>query len=261
VFLCTDGSVKLLDFGLARVRELSAEALDQSDGIVFGTVSYIAPEQARADNDNLDARSDLWSIAATIFRALSGETVFPAVGPVIERLIAVARTPARSLATLRPDLPRPLIELVDRALAFDPGARWPSANVMRVVVQDVLSQLCEEEEDYAVRPPPPLRPAAPTGTTSPRPKTDPQAASMRPRSLPPVPPAQKPPPRVSGPFANLANGPGAEEFEINVDDTLRTKALDAGAAPSGRPAAEAPKGRSRTLLTREGRAELRRILE
>src|SRR5690606_19727287 len=58
VFLCTDGSVKLLDFGLARVRELSAEALDQSDGIVFGTVSYIAPEQARADNDNLDARSD-----------------------------------------------------------------------------------------------------------------------------------------------------------------------------------------------------------
>jgi serine/threonine protein kinase len=78
VFLCRDGSVKLLDFGLARVRELSAEALDQSDGIVFGTVSYIAPEQARADNQNLDARSDMWSVAATMFRALTGETVHPA---------------------------------------------------------------------------------------------------------------------------------------------------------------------------------------
>ncbi|MCY1007300.1 protein kinase [Nannocystis pusilla] len=261
IFLCRDGSVKLLDFGLARVRELSAEALDQSDGIVFGTVSYIAPEQARADNDNLDARSDLWSIAATMFRAMSGETVFPAIGPVIERLLAVARTPARSLATLRPDLPRPLIELIDRALAFEPQARWPSANVMRVVVQDVLNQLCEED-DWEEPQRPPQRPsAAPTlSGAGPRPKTDPMAGSVRPRSLPAAPAPQKPPPRVSGPFANLSDGPAAEDFEINVDETLRTKALAAGSG-AGASVGEGPKARSRTLLTREGRAELRRILE
>src|SRR5690606_10282992 len=209
IFLCHDGSVKLLDFGLARVRELSAEALDQSDGIVFGTVSYIAPEQARADNENLDARSDLWSIAATIFRAVSGETVFPAVGPVIERLLAVARTPARSLATLRPDLPRPLIELVDRALAFEPDGRWPSAHVTRVVVQDVLTQLCEEdlEDSRPAAQRPAMAPVKPA--TGSRHKTIPQAAPARPRSLPVEPAAGKPePPRVSGPFA-------VEDFEIS----------------------------------------------
>ena len=115
--------MKLLDFGLARVRELSAEAMDQSDGIVFGTVSYIAPEQARADNQNLDARSDMWSIAATMFRALSGETVHPSTGPVIDRLMAVARKPPRSIASVVPHLPRQVIELFDLALAFDPENR------------------------------------------------------------------------------------------------------------------------------------------
>ena len=253
IYLTRDGAVKLLDFGLARVRELSAEAMDQSDGIVFGTVSYIAPEQARADNQNLDARSDMWSIAATMFRALSGETVHPSTGPVIDRLMAVARKPPRSIASVVPHLPRQVIELVDRALAFDPENRWPSANVMRVVVQDVMAQLREEADAQGgddemtgmfARPPlgsgiatrhrtgaelPAVRsgPTPPAADAPPRPKTDPVALSMRPRSL---------------------QGRAAEELDVEVD-------LEAEPRP------EQKGRRSRTLLTKEGRAELRRILD
>lgn len=254
IYLTRDGAVKLLDFGLARVRELSAEAMDQSDGIVFGTVSYIAPEQARADNQNLDARSDMWSIAATMFRALSGETVHPSTGPVIDRLMAVARKPPRSIASVVPHLPRQVIELVDRALAFDPENRWPSANVMRVVVQDVMAQLREEaearggdDEMTGMFARPPLGsgianrhrggaelPSVRSGTAPqageelpPRPKTDPVALSMRPRSLP---------------------GRQPEEVDLEVD-------LETAARP------EQKGRRSRTLLTKEGRAELRRILD
>ena len=261
IYLTRDGSVKLLDFGLARVRELSAEALDQSDGIVFGTVSYIAPEQARADNQNLDSRSDMWSIAATMFRALAGETVHPSTGPIIERLLAVARKPPRSLASLAPHLPRPLIELVDRALAFDPEDRWPSVNVMRVVVQDVMAQLQEEAAENEVdidvqqsgvsrrnNTPPvhtraqaielaAVRPGLGPGSVdpgAPRPKTDPVGLSTRPRNLPPSSPAP----------------PDGDETELDLAG-LYEKAEAAGRG----------RGRSRTLLTKEGRAELRRILD
>ncbi len=261
IYLTRDGSVKLLDFGLARVRELSAEALDQSDGIVFGTVSYIAPEQARADNQNLDSRSDMWSIAATMFRALAGETVHPSTGPIIERLLAVARKPPRSLASLAPHLPRPVIELVDRALAFDPEDRWPSVNVMRVVVQDVMAQLQEEAAENEVdidiqqsgvsrrnNTPPvhtraqaielaAVRPGLGPGSVdpgAPRPKTDPVGLSTRPRNLPPSSPAP----------------PDGDETELDLAG-LYEKAEAAGRG----------RGRSRTLLTKEGRAELRRILD
>jgi serine/threonine protein kinase len=261
IYLTRDGSVKLLDFGLARVRELSAEALDQSDGIVFGTVSYIAPEQARADNQNLDSRSDMWSIAATMFRALAGETVHPSTGPIIERLLAVARKPPRSLASLAPNLPRPVIELVDRALAFDPEDRWPSVNVMRVVVQDVMAQLQEEAAENEVdidiqqsgvsrrnNTPPvhtraqavelaTVRPGHGPGSVEPgppRPKTDPVGLSTRPRNLPPSSPAS----------------PDGDETELDLEG-LYEKAEAAGRG----------RGRSRTLLTKEGRAELRRILD
>jgi serine/threonine-protein kinase len=261
IYLTRDGSVKLLDFGLARVRELSAEALDQSDGIVFGTVSYIAPEQARADNQNLDSRSDMWSIAATMFRALAGETVHPSTGPIIERLLAVARKPARSIASLAPHLPRPVIELVDRALAFDPEDRWPSANVMRVVVQDVMAQLQEEAEGDEMEVKvqqqpasrrnntlpvttraktldlPTVRPGLGPGAADPqvqRPKTDPVGLSTRPRNLPPTEPSP----------------PDGDETELNLDG-LYDKAKAAPKNP----------GRNRTLLTKEGRAELRRILD
>ncbi len=242
IYITRDGAVKLLDFGLARVRELSAEAMDQSDGIVFGTVSYIAPEQARADNQNLDARSDLWSIAATMFRALSGETVHPLTGPIIDRLLAVARKHPRSIATVCPTLPRPVIELVDRALAFDPETRWPSANVMRVVVQDVLAQLREEAEARGEQAP---EPAPPT-------------FARRSNTLPPVPPKARPP-------EDRQERPRTDPMALS----MRPQSLPSHAVPGQPPAdargdaqraEEAPR-RSRTLLTKEGRAELRRILD
>ena len=287
VFLCRDGSVKLLDFGLARVRELSAEALDQSDGIVFGTVSYIAPEQARADNQNLDARSDMWSVAATMFRALTGETVFPAEGPVIERLMAVARKPARSLAHVDPRLPRLIVELVDRALAFEPDNRWPSANVMRVVVQDVLAQLTEEAEEAAaavaadeaeirLNTSVVFRKQPDSAPTSTRPRSDPALSPARPKpdvATVPSRPAAPMRPRTDPALAQpqRSQRPKTDPFGIMPDDVRGAGEPSPSPVPDDADemdldveSMEGPsskKGRTRTLLTKEGRAELRRILD
>ncbi|HFE44181.1 MAG TPA: serine/threonine protein kinase, partial [Nannocystis exedens] len=144
IMLTRSGIVKLLDFGLARVRELPAVAGVHSAEIVFGTVAYVSPEAARANNDEMDGRADLWAVAATMFKALAGETVHGMDGSVMERLIRAARNQARSLGDVMPHLHPRVIDVVDRALMFHPDDRWPSAAVMQAIVQDVLAQLMEE---------------------------------------------------------------------------------------------------------------------
>jgi hypothetical protein len=78
-----------------------------------------------------------------MFRLLSGEHVHPAVG-VVELIEAAAQKPARSLASVAPELSKPLVQIVDRALAFDPRDRWPDAESM-------LHALREEVEGGAPR--------------------------------------------------------------------------------------------------------------
>jgi serine/threonine protein kinase len=144
VMLTRNGIVKLLDFGLARVRELPAIAGVHSAEIVFGTVAYCSPEAARANNEAMDGRADLWAVAATMFRALAGRTVHGMDGSVIDRLIRAAKNQAPSLAEFAPNLHVRVTEVIDRGLMFDPDDRWPSAGVMQAVVQDVLSEIMEE---------------------------------------------------------------------------------------------------------------------
>src|SRR5690606_31448004 len=74
VFLCADGRVKLLDFGIARLVE-GAQGAATRHGFLLGTPAYMAPEQARADWDQVDARTDVWAVGASMFRVLSGRTV------------------------------------------------------------------------------------------------------------------------------------------------------------------------------------------
>ncbi|HRI10107.1 MAG TPA: serine/threonine-protein kinase, partial [Nannocystaceae bacterium] len=144
VMLTRSGIVKLLDFGLARVRELPAIAGVHSAEIVFGTVAYCSPEAARANNEEMDGRADIWAVAATMFRALAGRTVHGMDGSVVERLIRAAKNQAPPLANFAPQLNPRVCEVIDRGLMFSPDDRWPSAAVMQAVVQDVMSELMEE---------------------------------------------------------------------------------------------------------------------
>ncbi|MCA9718594.1 MAG: serine/threonine protein kinase, partial [Myxococcales bacterium] len=154
ILITREQIVKLLDFGLARVTEMSQEKLLDSGHIVFGTVSYIGPEQARAQNDRIDARSDLWSVAATMFRMLGGDVVHGMGGTVVERLLRAGRNQARSIATLRPDLDPALVQLIDRGLAYRQEDRWPSASVMRAVLQDVIEMYDPDYLAREIEPPP-----------------------------------------------------------------------------------------------------------
>ena len=117
--LLADGagvSARLLDFGLARMAE--AETLT-AQGDVPGTLAYIAPERL-AGSDATEA-SDVWSVGVMLWESLAGRHPFWQTS-MLDTARAI-ETGAPSLATLRPDLPKQLIQLVDRALSPSPARR------------------------------------------------------------------------------------------------------------------------------------------
>lgn len=160
VFLTRDRKVKVLDFGLARVRESSAFQEKQTrDGVVMGTVNYMAPEQARGKTANIDARTDLFAVGATLFTALTGQHVHEG-DTAMDRMISAASMPVRSLSVLLPEAPPALVQLVDRALAFERDHRWPNATTMQGAVHNARVHIVSTQ-GVSEPPPPPAPPAVP----------------------------------------------------------------------------------------------------
>lgn len=142
VFVTRDGRIKLLDFGLARVRDLatSKDVTGTLDGVVLGTTAYLPPEQARGRPGEIDGRTDLWALGAMTFTALSGQLVHPEGTPV-QRILAAARSPARSVRTVAPTLPDDAVAVIDRALAFEKADRFPDARAMQAEARAVFARL------------------------------------------------------------------------------------------------------------------------
>jgi eukaryotic-like serine/threonine-protein kinase len=130
LFLTRDGAVKVLDFGVARLRDGMSRVDTTESGLMIGTPAFMAPEQALGKTDDIAAETDIWGVGATLFFMLSGSFVHEgATGQEIA--VKSATTPARSLATVAARVPKELVAIVDRALAFDKSARWPNATAMR----------------------------------------------------------------------------------------------------------------------------------
>ena len=139
MFLTRDGLVKVLDFGIARVRELSTP-LTTLAGSAIGTPAFMAPEQARGRWEDVDGRSDLWAVGATLYTLLSGKFVHS--GQSAQDMLALAVTrPARSLGERRPDLPPSLIRFVDKALSYDRAARFPDAVTMQHALRVTYAEM------------------------------------------------------------------------------------------------------------------------
>jgi serine/threonine-protein kinase len=139
LFLTRAAQVKVLDFGIARVRELGGASKTQT-GSLMGTPTFMPPEQARGRWEEVDGQSDLWAVGATMFTLLTGEFVHPAT-TVNEALVLAVTQPARSIGSLRPELPSALISFVDRALAYDKGQRWPDAASMQAGLREAYAAL------------------------------------------------------------------------------------------------------------------------
>jgi hypothetical protein len=133
--LLADGpgvSIRLLDFGLALMTE---EETLTAAGDVPGTLAYISPE--RLSGKPAEPATDVWSVGVMLWEALAHRHPF-GDGRFLEVAKRIGRG-APSLASARPDLPRALVKLVDRALAVDPAKRPPAARLataLRRALQD-----------------------------------------------------------------------------------------------------------------------------
>ena len=141
LFITRQGGVKVLDFGIARARDaLSSSAHATSSGSAMGTPAFMAPEQALARANEIDARTDLWAVGATMFTLLSGELVHDGENAA-QVMVAAATRPARSLATVAPSASSQLVTVVDRALSAAKVDRWANATTMRDALADLHAAL------------------------------------------------------------------------------------------------------------------------
>jgi hypothetical protein len=127
----------LIDFGLAQPLGAQTHSLEVAH--LAGTLAYISPEQTGRVNRGIDARSDLYSLGATLYCALTAEPPFlldDALALVHAHMARVPRPPAE----LRSDIPKVLSRMVLKLLEKEPDSRYPSARALRA---DLLR--CREE--------------------------------------------------------------------------------------------------------------------
>lgn len=135
VFLLADGSVKLLDFGIAK---LATSTLTQQ-GDVLGSAPYMSPEQV-SGNMKLDGRSDVWSTGVLLFELLTGRRPFEG-DALTTVIVGILKEEPPSLDGLAPGLPPQLLAAVARALEKDPERRTPKAEELGRELQFIRQSL------------------------------------------------------------------------------------------------------------------------
>jgi len=138
------GRALVSDFGIARV---SSTATMSRQGDILGTLAYMSPEQASAESV-IDGRSDLYSLGVTAFFALTGRLPFDSRNPAALMAMHLAE-PAPPIRTVTGVVPTRLAEAVDRCLAKDPAARYPSGEALAEAIAE--AQLMRREIAPSVR--------------------------------------------------------------------------------------------------------------
>jgi serine/threonine protein kinase len=134
LFWTTDQALKVLDFGVARLRDGNTTETTRT-GTVVGTPAFMAPEQALGSTSEIDARTDIWSLGAIMFRLLTGRTVH--VAAQSNALVAAATKRAPPILNVDTAIPAEVAVIIDTALQFEREKRYPSASAMRMAIEKV----------------------------------------------------------------------------------------------------------------------------
>ena len=142
VMLTPDGRLKVLDFGLAKLR-FDADDADRTtketqsvtqDGRIVGTVAYMSPEQAQGLP--LDHRSDIFTLGILLYEMATGERPFRG-NTNLSVLSSILKDVPRSVSELRDDIPKPLARMIQRALEKRPEDRYQSTTDLRRDLEDL----------------------------------------------------------------------------------------------------------------------------
>jgi eukaryotic-like serine/threonine-protein kinase len=136
IVLLKSGPLKLLDFGVARVVGALPDGVALPErartrtGAIIGSAHYMAPEQALGRVREIDGRTDIYGLGATLHHALSGQPLHQGLSDA-SLLIAAATREVPSLATVAPGLPTLLVSVVDRCLRKERADRYPDVVTLR----------------------------------------------------------------------------------------------------------------------------------
>jgi eukaryotic-like serine/threonine-protein kinase len=148
IFLMSDGSVKVLDFGIARMIEPLEASMTQT-GTAIGTPSYMPPEQARGRWKQVDERTDVWAAGATLY-ALLGSCKPRRADTVQEELLLAMTEPVPPLTAVAPRVPPVLSHVIAQAMEFEMNRRYGTAEAMQKALRDVAPALGLELPGMAV---------------------------------------------------------------------------------------------------------------
>jgi serine/threonine protein kinase len=137
LFLTRDGQVKVLDFGIARLRSGSNARTTGAGSL--GSPAFMPPEQALGHVDEVDARSDVWSVGATAFTLLTGKYVHEA-STAAEMIVRRGSSPAPKVLTVAPEVPPAIARVIDQALSFERHERWSTARAMKDALEQARSE-------------------------------------------------------------------------------------------------------------------------
>jgi serine/threonine protein kinase len=151
ILMSNKGVVKLADFGIARPSETSLHTVN---GKVMGTFAYLSPEQLNADN--LDQRSDIYSLGTVLYEMLTGQKTYPQkmLTELIHRKSRGQYIPAGSLCK---DIPKQVNAIIDKTLAIDKNKRFQDAadldcDLLAIVKKTTMRQFEEIIRNYIANP-------------------------------------------------------------------------------------------------------------
>lgn len=124
IMLQADGSIKMMDFGIARFSRAQSQTVSDK---AIGSVHYISPEQAKGDHT--DARTDIYSVGVMMYEMLSGKLPFDGTGAVSIVIMQISEKP-KPLAEVAPNIPVGLRQITEKAMEKDPADRYQSAQEM-----------------------------------------------------------------------------------------------------------------------------------
>ena len=129
IMLLADGSIKMMDFGIARFSRAQSQTVSDK---AIGSVHYISPEQAKGDKT--DARTDIYSVGVMLYEMLSGKLPFDGDGAVSIAIMQISDK-AKPLAQVAPNVPEALCQITEKAMEKDPANRYQSAQEMLEAIE------------------------------------------------------------------------------------------------------------------------------
>jgi eukaryotic-like serine/threonine-protein kinase len=135
IMLLKDGSLRITDFGIARITSSSKTAT----GTVMGSPSYMSPEQVAGKK--VDGRADLWSLGVMLYEMCTGEKPFRGGDAIGTLLFQIASDKPAAPTDYMPDLPQDIVDIIDRCLMKNPDERYQRGADMAADIRKVMERI------------------------------------------------------------------------------------------------------------------------